>query len=105
MSELTDTALTHLRANFDEETSISLFDIAMVSINDSLNSIKKDISNSKLLVDDFHALKGVLLNLGLPDLAKHATILQKSAKEDTLDNHQDIQDSLTTTLEQLLEYK
>jgi len=107
MEELTDKALTHLRKNFDETTTISLFDIAMVSISDSLNSIEKHKGgeNLKLLVDDFHALKGVLLNLGLPDLAEEASILQRSAKEGILEAQKLIQKSLITTLTQLLEYK
>jgi CheY-like chemotaxis protein/nitrogen-specific signal transduction histidine kinase len=107
MSELTEKAFNHLGENFDETTSISLFDIAMVSINDSLNSIEKHTKsqNIQVLIDDFHALKGVLLNLGLPDLAEQASILQKSAKEGTLSQHLDTQEYLITTLTQLLEYK
>jgi len=107
LCELKERALRHLRSNFDEITSISLFDIAMVSINDSLNSISKHTyeEDSKALVDDFHALKGVLLNLGLPDLAEQASILQISAKEDILEENEIIKESLLITLGQLLEYK
>ena len=107
LSELKERALTHLRSNFDETTSISLFDIAMVSINDSLNSISKhtSIKNIKNLIDDFHALKGVLLNLGLPDLAEQANTLQLSAKEGMLEENEIIQESLLITLTRLLEYK
>jgi CheY-like chemotaxis protein/nitrogen-specific signal transduction histidine kinase len=107
MSELTERALTHLRTNFDETTSISLFDIAMVSINNSLNSIEKHTKNKdiKVLIDDFHTLKGVLLNLGLPDLAEQASTLQKSAKDGVLTQRTTIQKSLIGTLSQLLEYK
>jgi len=107
MLELTDKALTHLRTNFDETTSISLFDIAMVSIGDSLNSIEKHIyiQNMDVLVDDFHCLRGILLNLGLPELADQATILQQATKENTLEEERGIQENLILTLRQLLEYK
>ena len=107
MSRLTTTALMHLKNNFDEETALNLFEIAMVSISDSLNSIEKhgEIHNHNSLIDDFHCLKGVLLNLGLPELADQASTLQLSAKNKTLDNHSMLRENLTTTLTQLLQYK
>ena len=107
MIEITDIALKHLKANFDETTAMSLFEIAMVSIGDSLNSIEKHKyeENLKCLIDDFHALKGVLLNLGLSELADQANTLQRSAKDETLTDNEAIQESLINTLTQLLEYK
>ena len=107
LSILVDTALIHLRKNFDEETAIHLFDIAMISIYDSLKSVHKhnEENNSLMLLDDFHALKGILSNLGLSELAEEANRLQFGAKEGKLEELKSLQEHLVTTLRQLLEYK
>ena len=99
------TALTHLESNFDKETALNLFEIAMVSINDSLNSIQKQDREEKKLVDDFHCLKGILLNLGLPNLAEQSSTLQHAVTNGTLKEEATTQESLLSTLTQLLEYK
>jgi len=107
LSELVDTALIHLRKNFDEETAIHLFDIAMISIYDSLKSIKNhsEEKNLSMLIDDFHALKGILANLGLSELAEEADRLQMGAKNRKVEDYKSLQEHFITTLEQLLEYK
>ena len=105
IANLIETALTHLESNFDTETSLNLFEIAMVSIHDSLNSIQKKDRKGKNLIDDFHCLKGILLNLGLPVLAEKASILQHAVSNGTVDKEANTQESLILTLTQLLKYK
>ena len=105
ISNLIETALTHLESNFDTETSLNLFEIAMVSIHDSLNSIQKKDRKGKNLVDDFHCLKGILLNLGLPVLAEQSSVLQLAVSNGTLEQEASTRESLIRTLTQLLKYK
>ena len=72
-------ALAHLEDSFNEKTAKKLFDKAMHSINDYYKRIEINFAkqDTKELVEDFHALKGVLSNLGLIDIAKEAGVLQK----------------------------
>jgi CheY-like chemotaxis protein/nitrogen-specific signal transduction histidine kinase len=105
ISDLIHTALTHLESNFDTETALNLFEIAMVSINDSLNSIQQQDRRGKKLIDDFHCLKGILLNLGLPLLAEKSGILQLAVSNGTLEQEENTREYLITTLTQLLKYK
>jgi CheY-like chemotaxis protein/nitrogen-specific signal transduction histidine kinase len=105
ISNLIEKALTHLESNFDTETSLNLFEIAMVSIHDSINSIQKEGRDNKKLVDDFHCLKGILLNLGLPTLAEQASTLQLAVSKGMLNQEESTRESLISTLTQLLKYK
>lgn len=84
--ELNEEALIHLRKNFDETTTRMLFETAMISIDETLQNIQqRDMEEEmELLVEDFHRLKGILLNLGLEKLAKQADKLQLSAKNKEL---------------------
>jgi CheY-like chemotaxis protein/nitrogen-specific signal transduction histidine kinase len=76
-------ALRHLQNNFNETISKKLFNKAQESINEYVKRIKENFGkkNIKELVEDFHALKGVLSNLGLKDLAKLAGELQKISED------------------------
>ena len=105
ISNLIETALTHLESNFDTETSLNLFEIAMVSIHDSLNSIQKKNRKGEELVDDFHCLKGILLNLGLSTLAEQSSVLQLAVKNGTLNKEESTRENLVSILTQLLKYK
>ncbi len=71
-------ALKHLQNNFNEAISKKLFNKAQESINEYVNRIKSNFKkkDTKELVEDFHALKGVLSNLGLKELAELAGELQ-----------------------------
>jgi CheY-like chemotaxis protein/nitrogen-specific signal transduction histidine kinase len=71
-------ALAHLQKNFPEPTAKKLLGKAKESIVEYVSRVrtnfkKKDI---KELVENFHALKGVLSNLGLKDIADIAGELQ-----------------------------
>ena len=75
-------ALNHLQNNFNEKVARKLLLKAKESIIEyikrvKINFDKKDI---KELVENFHALKGVLSNLGLKDIADMAGELQKIAE-------------------------
>jgi len=76
-------ALNHLKNNFNDSVSHKLFNKAlssMVKYVERINSNFKD-KNIKELVEDFHALKGVLSNIGLKELASKAGALQKIAEQ------------------------
>jgi HPt (histidine-containing phosphotransfer) domain-containing protein len=101
---LNEEALIHLRKNFDETTTRMLFETAMISIDETLQNIQqRDMEEEmELLVEDFHRLKGILLNLGLEKLAKQADKLQLSAKNKELLESLDLKEHLIHTLTQLL---
>ncbi len=96
-------AKNNLRENFDETIVNQLYTTAIDSINRGLENIKiynqsKDYSS---LTDEFHRLKGVLLNLGLDDFAQQANDLQHYAQDENsiaLDKHQHIFISLLNSL-------
>ncbi len=71
-------ALKHLQSNFNEAISKKLFGKAQESIIEYIRRIKENFKKKDVneLVEDFHALKGVLSNLGLQELAKMAGELQ-----------------------------
>jgi signal transduction histidine kinase/CheY-like chemotaxis protein len=76
-------ALKHLQNNFNEKVAKKLLVKAKESIAEyvkrvKLNFLRKDL---KELVEDFHALKGVLSNLGLKKSANMAGELQKISEE------------------------
>ena len=73
----------NLRENFDESIAKQLCMAAMTSISEGLENINTYSHNKDLsaLTDEFHRLKGVLLNLGLKDFADQASSLQKYANE------------------------
>jgi HPt (histidine-containing phosphotransfer) domain-containing protein len=76
-------ALSHLQKNFNEKVAKKLLGKAKESIEEyvrriKINFLKKDV---KELVEDFHALKGVLSNLGLKDMANMAGELQKISEQ------------------------
>jgi CheY-like chemotaxis protein len=79
-----DVAMVHLQKSFNDKTAGRLLVKAIESIEQYLVDIEQNFKdeNSKGLVENFHALKGVLFNLGLNDFAKQAGELQKlSASE------------------------
>jgi len=81
--EMKEVALGHLKNNFNDTISNKLFKKAIISIHDYQDRIEKSIVNKdiKELVEDFHAIKGVLSNIGLTSLANSAGSFQKIAEK------------------------
>ncbi len=75
-------ALNHLKNNFNDTVANKLYQKALSSIKTYFDRIEKNVENKdiKELVEDFHALKGVLSNIGIKELAKFAGDLQKEAE-------------------------
>jgi len=75
-------AYAHLAKNFGDEVVEKLLKTATKSIEQYVNNIKHNAIDKDLnkLTDDFHAIKGLLANLGLKDEAKIAGEIQDSFK-------------------------
>jgi len=82
-SAMKQTALEHLKNNFNDTVSDKLFKKAISSINEYVKRIQHSFKekDTKALIEDFHALKGVLANIGLKELANQAGELQKIAEK------------------------
>jgi signal transduction histidine kinase/CheY-like chemotaxis protein len=82
-SNMKTVALNHLKNNFNDNVSNRLFNKALSSISEYVRRINKNFQdkNIKELVEDFHALKGVLSNIGIKDLASKAGELQKTSEK------------------------
>ncbi len=76
-------ALNHLKNNFNDTVANKLYQKALSSIKTYFDRVEKSVENKdvKELVEDFHALKGVLSNIGIKELAKLAGDLQKEAEK------------------------
>ncbi|HIO95969.1 MAG TPA: response regulator [Campylobacterales bacterium] len=78
-----EVALNHLKNNFNDTVSNKLFKKAIISIREYAQRIEHSITEKdiKSLIEDFHALKGVLSNVGIKELATDAGDLQKLAEQ------------------------
>jgi len=76
-------ALNHLKNNFNDNVSNRLFNKALSSIAEYVRRINVNFKdkNIKELIEDFHALKGVLSNIGIKELANRAGELQKISEK------------------------
>ncbi len=76
-------AYSHLEKNFDMDVVSNLLQTAIQSIEKYINSIKSNIVEKDMyaLAEDFHAIKGVLANLGLKEQADSAGGIQKICQE------------------------
>ncbi len=76
-------ALNHLQNNFNETVAKRLYDKARESVIEYVKRVRLNFANknSKELVENYHAIKGVLSNLGLKELASTAGELQKISEE------------------------
>jgi CheY-like chemotaxis protein/HPt (histidine-containing phosphotransfer) domain-containing protein len=76
-------ALSHLQNNFNEKVAKKLLSKAKESIIEYIKRVKVNFEKKdiKELVENFHALKGVLSNLGLKEIADMAGELQKLAEK------------------------
>ena len=74
-------AMNHFQAYFDEVTSLKFIDMAEEGLKKSLLNIEKNLplQKSSALKENFHAIKGVLMNLGLEELSEKASVLQDYA--------------------------
>ncbi|NEW60278.1 response regulator, partial [Sulfurovum sp. bin170] len=78
-NDLRSIAQLHLEKSFNDKTAKRLFNKAMESIEAYSKRVESNFEkrDTKELIEDFHALKGVLFNLGLNEIAKEAGELQK----------------------------
>jgi HPt (histidine-containing phosphotransfer) domain-containing protein len=76
-------AYYHLEKNFDTDVVLSLLKTAIQSIEKYINNIQSNIMEEDIyeLAEDFHAIKGVLANLGLKEQADSAGAIQKICQE------------------------
>ncbi len=81
--DIEEMALNHLQNNFNEKVAKKLLAKAKESIIEYIKRVKVnfDKKDIKELVENFHALKGVLSNLGLKDIANMAGELQKISED------------------------
>ncbi len=81
--ELREIALSHLKSNFNDAIANKLFGKAVMSVTEYRDRVVTNFANKdiKELIEDFHALKGVLANIGLKELSDEAGDLQKLAED------------------------
>jgi HPt (histidine-containing phosphotransfer) domain-containing protein len=79
-------AYKHLSNNFDDEIIEKLLGTAEISIDKYLDSIRKNmiLGDIKKLLNDFHAIRGMLANLGLEKEAETAGIIQDILKKEDI---------------------
>jgi len=87
-SMLRQMAMKHFQEYFDESTSLKFIGMAEDGLKKSIKNIEKNLplQNSVALKENFHAIKGVLINLGLEELSEKAGILQDFAKTGDIKN-------------------
>jgi CheY-like chemotaxis protein len=76
--EMKDLALKHLKYNFNDDIANKLFIKATVSLKKYVAQVEHSMNEKDQngLIEDFHALKGVLSNIGVKELANLAGELQ-----------------------------
>ncbi len=97
-------AYDHLSKNFNDEISLKLLKTATKSIEEYLNNIQQNVTkqDAKALVEDFHAIKGLLANLGLKEEAKTAGELQDMCKSNNFKETESIRENFLKTITDLL---
>ena len=85
---LRDIAMNHFKSYFDESTSLNFIKMAEDGLKIAIKNIEIYLleGNTKMLRDNFHAMKGILSNLGLEELAQRAELLQEYANAGDLSN-------------------
>ncbi len=98
--ELKKTAYDHLSKNFDDVVTKKLLKAATQSIEMYLNNINRNTieQDLEILVEDFHAIKGVLANLGIKKQAETAGEIQEGCK---LGNFQKVRDKKKIFLKEI----
>jgi len=94
-----------LRENFDEVMVQTLYEAALKSIVEGLINIEVHSKEETLrpLKEEFHRLKGVLLNLGLKEIATQASDLQRYAEREDIMALKELQVDFVSTLNVFLE--
>jgi len=105
-SAMKEIALNHLKNNFNDVVANKLYKKALSSIKTYFDRINSNVKEKdvKKLVEDFHALKGVLSNIGLKELAKSAGDLQKVAEKGDFMSIIEGKDKLMEHISELLNY-
>jgi CheY-like chemotaxis protein/nitrogen-specific signal transduction histidine kinase len=100
-------ALNHLQSNFNKSVAKKLLAKAKESIIEYIKRVKSNFEKKdiKELVENFHALKGVLSNLGLKEIADMAGELQKTAERGDFLSIDPLNRELLKTLSPLLNSK
>jgi len=100
---LKNEAFNNLKENFGTELATELLTSARGSIKEYVDKISLIDRLNKDLQNDFHALKGVLLNLGLTDIAKSADELQKACMSESIDKFKKQRDDFIYAMRGFLE--
>jgi response regulator RpfG family c-di-GMP phosphodiesterase len=81
-------ALNHFKEHFDEATGLSFIAMAEEGLKKNIRLLEEHLIEQKIkdLRDDFHAIKGILSNLGLEELAQKAGLLQDFARDEDFEN-------------------
>jgi len=105
--KLREIALSHLKSNFNDEIANKLFNKANLSVTEYHNRVIKNAKNKNIkeLIEDFHALKGVLANIGLKNLSDKASELQKLSENGDFMAIIDPKDYLLARIELFLNLK
>ncbi|CAA6827106.1 MAG: Sensory box sensor histidine kinase/response regulator [uncultured Sulfurovum sp.] len=86
--KLREVALNHFKEHFDEATSLNFISMAEEGLKKAIIDVEENliVKDMSLLRNNFHALKGILSNLGLEELAQKAGLLQDFAKDKDFEN-------------------
>jgi len=104
------TVIQHLSENFDNDIIEKLLLTAIESLESNLHSVTQHCKEKEyaLLADDFHAIKGLLANLGLKEESQQAGELQTLLREEkNTEIHplkERLMEKLTHFLEELKQY-
>ncbi len=105
--DLKEQVLEHLKERFSEDIAKRLYSKGIESVKSYLERIKQHIEDKDTneLAEDFHALKGVLANIGLKEYSNLSSELEQIAKEGKLMKIIDLNENLTNALKELVEDK
>jgi signal transduction histidine kinase/CheY-like chemotaxis protein len=101
---LKERVLNHLQERFSEDIAQRLYLKGIESVKSYLDRIEKNIQNKDTdeLAEDFHALKGVLANVGLKECSDMSANLERIAKEGELIKIIDLNKELFESLDELV---
>lgn len=87
-NKLRKIALNHFKEHFDEATGLSFIAMAEEGLAKNIKEIESHLltQNMRGLSDNFHAIKGILSNLGLEELAHKSGYLQNFSKDEDFES-------------------
>ena len=102
--DLKEQVLEHLKERFSEDIAQRLYLKGIESVKNYLRRIENNIKNKDTneLSEDFHALKGVLANIGLKEYSKISSELEQIAKDGKLMKVIDSSKELSAALNELV---